>query len=151
MQDAIEFERLLGHEGLWEALRFLNTRIPYRFTGVYRYEGSMLRNVVLFDQNDPAVRHGDDFPMIDAPCARVGDHGGQLVVVDFAADPRFLRSFAPIVSYCGALIRNPDGSGFGTICHFDIRPCQASLTHAALLARVAPVVSSALRGGAHPR
>jgi hypothetical protein len=148
MQDAIEFERLLNHEGLWEALRFLNMRIPYRFTGVYRYEGTMLRNVVLFDQNDPAVKHGDDFPMIDAPCARVGDHGGQLVVVDFVTDPRFLRSFAPIVSYCGALIRNLDGSDFGTICHFDIKPCQTSLTHAALLKRVAPAVSSALQSGA---
>lgn len=145
MQDATEFERLLRSEGLWEALRFLNVQTPYRFTGVYRYDGAMLRNVRLFDQNDPDVKHGDDFPMLDAPCARVGDHGGQLVVVDFATDQRFLRSFAPIVSYCGALIRNPDGSGLGTVCHFDIKPCQASATHVALLERIASAVSSVLQ------
>ena len=148
MQDATEFERIVKNVGLWEGLCFLNMRIPYRFTGVYRYDGTMLRNVVLFDRSDPTVKHGDDFPMIDAPCARVGDHGGQLVVVDFVTDPRFLRSFAPIVSYCGALIRNADGSDFGTICHFDLKPCQTSNTHAALLKRVAPVVSSALQSGA---
>ena len=150
MKDAIEFERILKSEGLWEALRFLNRGIPYRFTGVYRYDGTMLRNIVLFDRNDPTVRHGDDFPMIDAPCARVGEHGGQLVVEDFVTDPRFLRSFAPIVSYCGALIRSTDGSDFGTICHFDIKPCQTSHTHAALLKRVAPVVSSALQSEPNP-
>ena len=148
MQDAVEFERLLKCGGLWEALRFLNIRIPYRFTGVYRYDETMLRNVALFDQNDPSVKLGDDFPMIDAPCARVGDHGGKLVVVDFVTDPRFLRSFAPIVSYCGALIPNPDGSSFGTICHFDFKPCQTSDTNAALLERVAPAVSSVLQSGA---
>jgi hypothetical protein len=86
--------------------------------------------------------------MIDAPCARVGENGGQLVVVDFVTDPRFLRSFAPIVSYCGALIQNPDGSPFGTICHFDFKPCQTSDTNAALLKRIAPAVSSAMRSGA---
>lgn len=145
MQDATEFERLLRDEGLWEALRFLNLRTPYRFTGVYRYDGAMLRNVVLFDQNDPNVKHGDDFPMIDAPCARLGDHGGQLVVVDFVTDPRFLCSFAPIVSYCGVLIRDPEGSDFGSVCHFDIKPCQASATNTVLLERVASTVFSALR------
>ena len=148
MQDSIEFEQLIKSGGLWEALRFLNMRIPFRFTGVYRYDETMLRNVVLFDQHDPDVRQGGDFPMIDAPCARVGDHGGQLVVVDFVTDARFLRSFAPIVSYCGALIRDSDGSHFGTICHFDFRPCQTSHTNAALLERVGPAVFSALQSGA---
>ena len=147
MQDAIEFARLMNDEGLWEALRFLNLRAPYRFTGVYRYDGTMLRNVALFDQNDPNVKQGDDFPMIDAPCARVADHGGKLVVVDFVTDSRFLRSFAPIVSYCGALIRKQDGSGFGTICHFDLKPCQASHAHVALLEHIAPSVACSLQSG----
>ena len=148
MQDEIEFERLIKHGGLWEALRFLNIRIPYRFTGVYRYDGALLRNVALFDQHNPYVKQGDDFPMIDAPCARVADHGGQLVVVDFETDARFLRSFSPIISYCGALIRGPDGSDFGTICHYDFHPCQTSHTNATLLERVGPAVFSSLQSGA---
>lgn len=147
MHDVVEFERLLQQAGLWQALRFLNARIPYRFTGAYRYDGTMLRNITLVDQHDPTVTRGDDFPMINAPCARVGEHNGQLVVVDFVTDPRFLRSFAPIVSYCGVLLRNPDGTELGTICHFDFKPCQTSHSHAALLERVAPAVSSSLRAG----
>lgn len=148
MEDDLQFERILEHEGLWEALRFLNVRVPYRFTGAYRYGHTMLRNIALVDRNDPTARSGDDFPLVDAPCATVGKHGGQLVVVDFVTDIRFKRSFEPIVSYCGALIQHADGSEFGTICHFDFKPCQTSHTHAALLARVAPAVSFALRAGA---
>lgn len=148
MQDAIEFERVVKQEGLWEALRFLGRRAPYRFTGVYRYDATMLRNVALFDQYNPNIKHGDDLQMINAPCACVEEHGGKLVAVDFVTDPRFLRSFAPIVSYCGALIQNPDGSNFGTICHFDTKPCQASPANLELLECVVPAVLAALRSGA---
>ena len=148
MEDAIQFEHILKHAGLWEALRFLNVRAPYRFTGAYRYGNTMLHNIALVDRNDLMVRSGDDFPLVDAPCATVGEHGGKLIVVDFVTDPRFQRSFEPIISYCGALIQHADGSEFGTICHFDLKPCQTSHTHAALLQRVAPFVSWSLLGDA---
>ena len=148
MDDVAQFDEILKQDGLWEALRFLNARAPYRFTGAYRYGKSMLRNIALVDRSDPTVRSGDDFALVDAPCTTVGQHGGKLVVVDFVKDPRFSRSYDPIVSYCGALIQNTDGSEFGTICHFDFKPCQTSYTHAVLLERVAPSVSCALQGGA---
>ena len=147
MEDVVQFEQIFKDAGLWEALSFLSVRVPYRFTGAYRYDDTMLRNIALVDRSDPTVRSGDDFPLVDAPCATVGKHGGQLVVVDFVTDPRFQRSFEPIVSYCGALIKNADGQEFGTICHFDFKPCQTSHTHAVLLERVAPFVSCALQRG----
>ncbi len=148
MQEHLEFEALVKNEGLWAALRFLNAQIPHRFTGVYRFDGKVLRNVALFDRDAPNVRAGDDFPMVDAPCARVSEHGGQLVVAEFLTDARFLRSFGPIVSYCGALIRSPSGAHFGTLCHFDTKRCQTSLKNAALLEELAPIVYAAVESGA---
>ena len=144
MQEVRDFERILKSKGVYEALRFLNARTPHQFTGVYRYDGTMLRNIVLFDQYDPDVYHGDDFPMEDAPCACVGAHGGTLVVEEFLSDPRFRRSFAPIVSYCGALVCTPDGTPFGTLCHFDIKPCEAPPNNVLLLEAVAPIVYAVL-------
>lgn len=144
MQEIKDFEDILKSKGVHEALRFLNARTPHRFTGVYRYDGTILRNIVLFDQYTPDIHHGDDFPMKDAPCARVGEHDGRLVVKEFLSDFRFRRSFAPIVSYCGVLIRQPDGTPFGTICHFDIKPCEAPPNNTLLLEAVAPLVYSVL-------
>lgn len=143
-QAVIEFENILRTKGVQAALRFLNALTPHRFTGVYRYDGTILRNIALFDQYDPNIQHGDDFPMEDAPCAHVGGHGGWLVVKEFLSDPRFLRSFTPIVSYCGALIRTPDGNPFGTVCHFDTKPCDTPPDNAFLLEAVAPLVYSVL-------
>lgn len=139
-----KFEAVVKNQGLWEGLRFLNAQIPHRLTGVYRFDGTVLRNVALFDRDAPSVRTGDDFPMVDAPCARVGDHGGQLVVAEFKTDPRFVRSFGPIVSYCGALIRRPCGDPFGTLCHFDTKRCQTSIENAALLEELGPIVYAAV-------
>lgn len=145
MQQVIsDFEVILRTKGVQEALRFLNAQTPHRFTGVYRYDGTILRNIVLFDQYDPDVHHGDDFPMENAPCAHVGEHGGWLVVKEFVSDPRFRRSFTPIVSYCGALIHRPDGIPFGTVCHFDTKPCDTPPDNAFLLEAVAPLVYSVL-------
>ena len=145
MQEELrDFKGALKSKGVPGALRFLNARTPHRFTGVYRYDGTFLRNIALFDQYDPEVSRGDDFPMKDAPCACVADHGGRLVVTEFLSDPRFGRSFAPIVSYCGALIRTPDGAPFGTVCHFDTKPCETPPENALLLEAVAPSVYSVM-------
>lgn len=144
VQEKSDFEDILEGNGMQEALRYLNARTPHRFTGVYRYDGTTLRNIVLIDQYDLDIYHGDDFPMKDAPCARVGEHGGRLVVQEFASDPRFRRSFAPIVSYCGVLVRGPDGIPFGTVCHFDTKPCETPPNNAVLLEAVADLVYAVL-------
>lgn len=59
-----EFRAAL-REGVHAALRYLNSRTPHRFTGVYRYDGEMLRNMALFDRFEPDQQRGGDIPMAD--------------------------------------------------------------------------------------
>jgi hypothetical protein len=129
-----EFAGLLQSRGLHAALDMLNSRTPHRYTGVYRYDGDMLRNVLLFDRWDEAVRGGPDAPMAQTFCAIVPGAGATLEVVDGRADERFPWMHEnPVVSYCGALIRDRLGQVFGTVCHFDLRPCEAGSSQLPLL------------------
>jgi hypothetical protein len=64
--------RVALRDGLHTALRYLNSRTPHRFTGVYRYDGEVLRNMALFDRSAPETQRGIDIPMADAYCANVG-------------------------------------------------------------------------------
>ena len=139
----------LDREGVHACLRLLNSRTPHRFTGIYRYDGDMLRNVALYDRFDPVATRGDDVAMTDAYCAIVGATQCPLEFVDARTDGRFAhKSGSSVVSYCGALIRDEAGRPFGTLCHYDVRACQASGTELALLEAVAPFVMARLRAEA---
>lgn len=142
-----EFQSVLDAKGLRAALRFLNTQTPHRFTGVYRFDHETLRNIALCDRHNPAVDHGEDLPMANAPCARVGDFGTHLVVDNLIYDTRFERDFGGIVSYCGALLRTPNGRAFGTLCHYDSLPCESPPNIVSFLELVAPLIFAALPAG----
>jgi hypothetical protein len=128
------FRDVLGASGLHEALRYLNGRTPYRFTGVYRYDGDTLRNVALFDRWDPEARRGSDAPINETFCAIVRDEGAWLEVEDGPLDERFpwMQDNA-VVCYSGALIRGHDGEPFGSLCHFDVNRVQQTSSDVALL------------------
>lgn len=66
-----QFRRAL-RGGVYAALRYLNSHTLHRFTGVYQYDGEMLRNTALFDRFDPQQQRGIDVPLADAYCANVG-------------------------------------------------------------------------------
>ena len=70
---ATQLERLrdsLAGGGLRCALQYLNRRTPHRFTGVFRFDGSMLRSVELVDKWLPETRKGEDIPIASALCSR---------------------------------------------------------------------------------
>ena len=103
--------QVLQEEGVHGALRFLNKRTPHRFTGIYRYDGDTLRNVYIFDVFDPDVTKGQDVPMADAYCANVGLKGSGIEFSDISAENSVeTRHGSPVVSYCGALIRDLHGN-----------------------------------------
>jgi hypothetical protein len=126
-------DALLGG-GLISALRFLNQRTSHRFTGVFRFDGDMLRSVALVDKWLPGVERGDDVPLAQAYCAHLKRTGEPLEVEDGATDPRtpWMRQ-SPVVSYCGSVIRDAAGSPWGALCHFDTAYCQARATELPLL------------------
>ena len=136
---------MLEPEGVHSALRFLNSRTPHRFTGIYRYDGDVLRNVYLFDQFDPASTKGQDVPMVDAYCANVGRAGSGIEFSDVGTDRKVeIKSGSPVVSYCGALIRDSSGEPFGTLCHYDVKPCDVPVSDLPLLEEIAPLIYEAL-------
>ena len=143
-----EVLKFLESGGVHEALRYLNSRTPHRFSGIYRYDGEILRNEALFDRDAPGLRRGDDVAMVDAYCALVGQSQQPLEFGDIHTDnPIAVKAGSPVVSYCGVLIRSEDGAPFGTLCHFDFLPCQERSSDIPLLEAIAPHIFKALEAG----
>lgn len=145
--DKRRFEAILRSAGISAALGFLNARTPHRFTGIYRYDGDMLRNEYLFDQFDTKVVKGEDVPLAQAYCSIVAHTGAALEVLDTATlSPSQIISGSPVISYCGVLIRDYQGEAYGALCHFDMKPCQVRVSDLPLLEAVAPLFFIALSG-----
>ncbi|HEX8659511.1 MAG TPA: hypothetical protein VF690_18365 [Hymenobacter sp.] len=128
-----EFAALLQQQGVHAALGYLNHRTPHRYTGVYRFDGDMLRSEVLFDRNMVDLRQGADAPMATTYCALVGRYEAPIQILDATVDPLALGIETPVISYCGALIRDEQGKAFGTLCHYDLQRCQERTTDQPLL------------------
>ncbi len=141
-----EVQERLEASGLNGALQFLNARTPHRFTGVYRYDGDMLRNEALYDRFSPELVRGDDVPMLQAYCALVRERGTGLMFADARAGTSVAwRPGTPVVSYCGALLRDESGRPFGTLCHFDLDRCEPNVSVLEQLDEVAPLIYRWLR------
>lgn len=142
--DLAAFVDALRSGGLRGALAFLNARTPHRFSGIFRFDGDMLRSVALFDKWDPEVKAGEDLPIADAYCAHLRGTGENIEVSDGRLDARVQwMSASPVVSYCGALIHDANHAPWGALCHFDTAPCQAKSSDMPLL-----TVAAALLHGA---
>ncbi len=148
MTNSIEvFTQSLGSEGLHAALRVLNSHTPHRFTGVYRYDGEMLRNVALFDRWNPETTTGPDAPMRETFCALVPAAGGSLAVVDGKVDSRFPWMQAnAVICYTGVMIKDEAGQPFGTVCHFDLERCEAGSSQLPLMQRATELIYEKLKG-----
>lgn len=139
--DLAGFQTLLLTAGLLPALRYLNARTPHRFTGVFRFDGDMLRNVALVDRWLPMVDRGGDVPLEQAYCAHLQRTGEPLQVTDGHQDPRtpWMKDSA-VVSYCGAVIRDGRGQPWGALCHFDAASCDAKDSDMPLLTAAAALI-----------
>jgi hypothetical protein len=139
-----ELKSILSAGGLHEVLRFLNDRTPHRYTGVYRYDGDVLRNVCLFDRFEPQTLRGDDIALEDAYCSIVKKTGNVVEFSDARTDGRIpYKPQSPVISYCGVLLRDPDGKAFGALCHFDTAPCQPRIDDVPLLEAAGPLLVAA--------
>ena len=122
---AAEVGRLLRSSNVVPALAYLNARTRFRFTGIYRVEPPLLRNLHLFDRENPALNvSGNAGPLEDTYCSITARSQRGFSTPDALADRR-LDSHAArdsVISYCGIPIRMEDGRVWGTLCHFDVRP-----------------------------
>ena len=136
----------LSQGGAHAALRFLNGRTAHRFTGLYRFDGPVLRNVALFDRESPATVRGADAPMRETYCSIVGETGRTFATADAALDDRVGAHPArdAIVSYFGALVRGADGTAVGTLCSFDVEARPVPSHEIPLLEAAAPLLADAV-------
>lgn len=137
--------------GAHAVLATLNARTRFRFTGLYRVEQPMLRNVALFDRENPMLRAaGQCSALTDTYCNIVAANALALAVADAATDGRLIGHPArgSVLSYVGVPVRDRAGRVAGTLCHWDTRPRLAPAGELVVLERVAallsPIVGSAM-------
>ncbi|MEO5896566.1 MAG: hypothetical protein ABIS06_12785 [Vicinamibacterales bacterium] len=117
-------ENSLRLKGLHGALAVLNATTLYRLTGVYRFDGNMVRSVGLFDRKNPQLAVGVDVPWQDSYCRLTAEDGVRCEIVDAPQDARLTTHAAreAVQAYVAVLLAMPDGTPFGTLCHYDLHP-----------------------------
>lgn len=143
---AEEFRELLETDGFHAALAFLNRRTCHRFTGIYRFDQSMLRNLHLYDRTNPGLELGSDAPLHETYCSIVGTTASPFATDDAQLDERLLEHPARTgtLSYSGVPLQSSDGRAFGTLCHFDVVPCPADPEEVPILKAAAKAITERL-------
>jgi len=128
----------LAERGLLGALRYLNTRVPHRFTGVYRLDGPMMRMVSLADKH----LHLDPLdlklvPLKDSFC-QFTLRDSLFVTPNTGTDERLVgHPYSGVLnSYIGVPVASGPGKLLGTLCHFDFDAHPVSDDEFLLLERV---------------
>ena len=107
------------------ALRYLNGRTRFRFTGIFQVEPPLLRNVRLFDRENPKLNVSGAVAQIDVGyCGIACEARAPFYTPDARHDERLGSHPArnSMISYAGVPLRMPSGIAWGTLCHYDTRP-----------------------------
>lgn len=137
------FERCLLGDGVAGALAMLNQRTRFRFTGLYRVEPPELRNLFLYDRENPELSvSGAVCALTESYCSIVHERGRPFLVKDAPAEVqlRAHRARESVQSYAGVPVRLPGGLVLGTLCHFDGRPRIMPASELSMLEEVAPLL-----------
>lgn len=118
-------QTLAERRGIHAALGYLNARTPHRFTGIFKYvDTDQLQNVCLFDREDSKAQTWPTFPRKQSFCSVIQTTGNSFVIANALTDQRVSNHPAArrVASYCGVPLTHPDGSLYGSLCHFDFHP-----------------------------
>jgi hypothetical protein len=139
------FRSILVADGLWAAMRWLNDKVPYRFTAIFAFDGDILRNVCLVDKDNPSITGCVDQPITDSYCIYIHRSGERFSVEKALGDSR-VRHHPKRHSYqCyyGIPLFAADGKLAGTVCHFGILPIQVTGNVVTELDDLAPCIAEA--------
>jgi GAF domain-containing protein len=116
-----DLENLLSTEGLRAGLKFLNERVPHRFTAIYRLDELMLRVVDMVDKDGLNDMQLASVPLGDSFCQFVL-RDGSFMTAHSGGDSRLDgHPYQGVMeSYIGLPLTGADGQLFGTFCHFDL-------------------------------
>lgn len=135
---------LIEHGQVAAALECLNAATPYRFTGVYRFDGLTLTNLFLYDRENTTGCAGSVNRLADTYCLWIHETLSVVQVSDSFTDPRAVGHprREQVRSYCGGPVRDERGDLIGTVCHFDFAPHAAASTDTMpILAAVGPLLA----------
>lgn len=142
------FQDVLLSRGVHAALGWLNARVRHRFTGVHRIDPPVLRNLLLFDRENPTLEVGSDTPLRETYCSIVGETGRPFAMTNASCDGRVREHPArdSVLAYCGVPLVDEARGGrvFGTLCHFDLRPQRSSSSDIVLLEAISPLIVAAI-------
>lgn len=111
----------LQREGLAGGLRFLNARVPHRYTAAYRVQQDTLVNLDLYDKaGEVRPEFLASVPFEDSFCQFVL-RDGEFRTGCSAQDARLdgHRYQGVMGAYHGVPLVDDHGGLFGTLCHFD--------------------------------
>ena len=116
------FAAVLSSDGPAAALAYLNAGVPHRYSAVYRFDGSLLRNVLLHDKRDglrPAFLLAVPFEHSFCQYVRKDQ---SFRTDDSGSDQRLLGHpyRGVVVSYHSVPLSNDLGDLWGTLSHFDM-------------------------------
>lgn len=140
---------ILLRSGVLGALRFLNARTRFRFTGIYRADPPNLRNLFLTDRENPSLNvSGEVCPLDETYCGITCARELAFMTADAQRDRRLAAHPArdSVLSYAGVPLRLPGARPWGTLCHFDLRPRLLRASEVTVLQQVAPLFVDWLRG-----
>lgn len=130
---------------------YLNQQSSHRFSALYRFDDKMLKNLYLFDRENPAVNSMSEIPVLASYCVFVRDSGRKFCVEHAKEDTRVAGhpKRLEIQAYCGVPLLDRYGKMFGTVCHFDVDPRQTETADIELMEHLADVLQDRvdLQGG----
>ena len=140
-----EFEITLRAEGLSMAMRWLNDRVPYRYSAVFRFNGDILHNICLIDKEDPDTSNCPDQPLTESYCMYIRRSRLGFNVEEASLDSRVEGHPKRLTcqSYYGIPLYDTNGQMLGTVCHFDRVPVRVTEEIASALDDLGPLIAEA--------
>jgi GAF domain-containing protein len=142
---AQKFKTTLEAGGLGAAMRWLNERVPYRYTAIFAFEGETLRNICLVDKENSSITKCSDQPITESYCMYIHRSRERFNVEQALLDKRVEGhpKRRNVQCYYGIPLFDSEGRMLGTVCHFDARPARVTEAVAEALDDLAPLITEA--------
>lgn len=125
-------------------LSALNRRTRFRYTGVYHADPPYLRNLLLFDRENPRLNlSGEVCPLEETYCSLVYRTARTFGTRNAPRDERLVSHPRRdnVISYFGVPIRRANGTVWGTLCHFDVKPRLVATVEIPVLESAASIIA----------
>lgn len=132
------FERTLASQGLRAALATLIEHTPFRYVGIWRFEGDESAAAAHVDREHPDELRAGPVPSTATYCSNVRAAREPFVLADSADDARVAAHPAreAVRAYVGVPLVTPEGEILGTLCCYDAVPRATAQIDLALMAEV---------------